>query len=61
MKAILLEGEDGQIVAYIKRGTFRDVDHAYAVLDVVDGIKKDECLELHYVEYNPAFKLKDAK
>ena len=46
MKAILNEDENGQIVAYTRRGTFRDIDHAVQVLRDIDKINEHECMKL---------------
>ena len=46
MKAVLIEDENGQIVAYTRRGTFRDIDHAVQVLRDIDKINEYECMKL---------------
>ena len=58
MKAILIEDEDGQIVAYTRRGTFRDFDHAIKTLGEIDKIPEYDCCKLTKVGYEKDLKQK---
>jgi len=48
MKAVLIEDENGQIVAYTRRGTFRDFDHAIKTLGEIDKIPEHDCCKVGY-------------